>query len=507
MEAGKCRIGAAYIRVSTEDQTEYSPDSQLKMIRKYAKGADIELSEEFIFLDEGISGRSAEKRPGFLRMVGLAKQKPRPFDVILLWKFSRFARSRQDSILYKSMLRKECGIEVISITEQLSDDPTSILIEALLEAMDEYYSINLAQEVRRGMNEKFSRGGVVSIPPFGYRMGEGCFEIDSEKAALVRMIYADFLNGESYRRIAEKLNEMGVRSNRGNLFESRTVEYILSNPVYLGKLRRNLEGHDPTDRFHQGERVTVVDGEHEPLLEEEIFQKAQERIREIRRSHGKNARVSDADFMLRGLVRCSDCGSVLTRTAGGKALQCCKYARGQCRVSHYAGLERLNRAVLDRIKMDFTGADQEICISVKKREKKQETAEIMLERERKRLERVKEAYLSGIDSLEEYQQKKTEMIRKIEKIRQSQNKRNGADIEKKNAAARPEKKDAEARQEESTKNGRFVIPLDSLADLLGSGKISEAAKNEILRAFVTKIVFSREQGTICIFYGSSGKEG
>ena len=131
----------------------------------------------------------------------------------------------------------------------------------------------------------------------------------------------------------------------------------------------------------------------------------------------------------------------------------------------------------------------------------------MLERERKRLERVKEAYLSGIDSLEEYQQKKTEMIRKIEKIRQSQNKRNGADIEKKNAAARPEKKDAEARQEESTKNGRFVIPLDSLADLLGSGKISEAAKNEILRAFVTKIVFSREQGTICIFYGSSGKEG
>ena len=105
-----------------------------------------------VFLDQGISGRSADKRPSFMKMIGLAKQTPRPFDLILVWKFyCAFARSRQDSILYKSMLRKECGIDVVSITEQLSGDPTSILVEALLEAMDEYYSINLSQEVRRGM--------------------------------------------------------------------------------------------------------------------------------------------------------------------------------------------------------------------------------------------------------------------------------------------------------------------------------------------------------------------
>ncbi len=165
------QTAAAYIRVSTEDQTEYSPDSQRSKLKEYAAAHDLLLPEPFIYLDEGISGRSAEKRPAFLQMIGTAKQKPRPFDLILVWKFSRFARSRQDSILYKSMLRKECGIDVVSITEQLSGDPTSILVEALLEAMDEYYSINLSQEVRRGMNEKFSRGGVVSVPPFGYRMG------------------------------------------------------------------------------------------------------------------------------------------------------------------------------------------------------------------------------------------------------------------------------------------------------------------------------------------------
>ena len=160
------KTGACYIRVSTEEQTEYSPDSQLKAIREYAKRNDIIIPEEFIYIDDGISGRKAEKRPSFMQMIGTAKLKPKPFDVILLWKFSRFARNREDSIVYKSMLRKQCGIDVISISEQLGEDKTSILIEALIEAMDEYYSINLAEEVRRGMAEKARRGEVVSSPPY-----------------------------------------------------------------------------------------------------------------------------------------------------------------------------------------------------------------------------------------------------------------------------------------------------------------------------------------------------
>ena len=176
---------AAYIRVSTEDQIEFSPESQIKKIKEYAQYHNIHLPEDYIFMDEGISGRTAKKRPAFMKMIGLAKTKPKPFDVILVWKFSRFARNRQDSILYKSMLRKECEIDVVSITEQLSDDPTAILIEALLEAMDEYYSINLAEEVKRGMAEKFSRGGVVSAPPFGYTMGESRFEVEPDKAKIV----------------------------------------------------------------------------------------------------------------------------------------------------------------------------------------------------------------------------------------------------------------------------------------------------------------------------------
>ena len=138
------KVAAAYIRVSTDDQLEYSPDSQLEKIKLYAEKNQILLPAEFIFLDEGISGRNAAKRPAFNEMIGLAKRKPKPFDVILVWKYSRFARNREDSVVYKSMLRKDLNIDVVSVSEDVGDDKMSILFEAMIEAMDEYYSINLA---------------------------------------------------------------------------------------------------------------------------------------------------------------------------------------------------------------------------------------------------------------------------------------------------------------------------------------------------------------------------
>lgn len=343
MEQERFSTAAAYIRVSTEDQTEFSPDSQLKRIREYADSRHIRLPDHLVYMDEGISGRSADNRPAFLSMIRAARQKPRPFDLILVWKFSRFARNRQDSIFYKSMLRKECGIDVISVTEQLSGDPTSILIEALLEAMDEYYSINLAQEVRRGMNEKFSRGGVVSIPPFGYSMGADRYEIDPDRAPVLRMIFAEFLNGKDFRQIAGELNRMGIKTLRGNPFQPRTVRYMLGNPVYTGFQRRRTEAS----------AWSIVRGCHDPLISEETFLAVQERLRALGQRHIPRSRSAPAAFMLRGLVRCSHCGGTLTRVQKGNSLQCCRYARGQCPESHSVSLNKLNQAVLAQIARDL----------------------------------------------------------------------------------------------------------------------------------------------------------
>lgn len=102
----KNHFAAAYIRVSTENQTELSPSSQLKIIRKFADEKGYLIDEKFIFRDNGISGRYADKRPEFNRMISLAKQKPPLFSAVLVWKFSRFARNQEESIFYKSLLRK-----------------------------------------------------------------------------------------------------------------------------------------------------------------------------------------------------------------------------------------------------------------------------------------------------------------------------------------------------------------------------------------------------------------
>ena len=105
------KIAAAYIRVSTDRQTELSPDSQLKVIRQYAKQNGYIIPKEYVFRDDGISGRSAEKRPSFNQMIATAKQNPSPFSAIMVWKFSRFARNQEEAIVYKSMLKKN-GVTV-----------------------------------------------------------------------------------------------------------------------------------------------------------------------------------------------------------------------------------------------------------------------------------------------------------------------------------------------------------------------------------------------------------
>ena len=131
---------AAYIRVSSERQDEYSPDSQIRLIREYAEKNGYEIPDGFVFFDDGISAKSAVRRVEFNRMIAMAKEKTPPFDAILVWKFSRFARNQEESIVYKNLLRKK-GIQVISISEPIIDSPFGDLIERIIEWMDEYLSL------------------------------------------------------------------------------------------------------------------------------------------------------------------------------------------------------------------------------------------------------------------------------------------------------------------------------------------------------------------------------
>lgn len=162
------RTGALYIRVSTGKQEELSPDAQRRLLLDYASKNNIIISNQYIYEEDGLSGRKADKRPQFQDMIAHAKSKEHPFDVILVWKYSRFARNQEESIVYKSMLRKD-HVEVISVSEPLVDGPFGSLIERIIEWMDEYYSIRLSGEVVRGMTENALRGRNQARPPLGYK--------------------------------------------------------------------------------------------------------------------------------------------------------------------------------------------------------------------------------------------------------------------------------------------------------------------------------------------------
>ena len=410
------QTAAAYIRVSTDDQLEYSPDSQLDMLREYARTHEMILPEENVFREaEGISGRKADRRPEFQRMIAAAKKKPRPFDVILVWKFSRFARNREDSIVYKSMLQKQCGIDVISISEPIGDDKVSIITESIIEEMDEYYSLNLGEEARRGMQKKFETGGIVAQAPIGYKVENGEYVPDPATVPLIVEIFDLFLSGRGYREIASIMNERGIRTRYGNLWENRTVEYIIRNPVYIGKLRFSKKGRIRRD--YSNENMQIVDGKHPPLISQETFDKAQLRVYQLKSAHPYHARtLPKYDYMLHGLAKCSNCGRTLSATAG-KAVQCIGYAHGKCKVSHHIDINALDLLTL-RSAQDFL---EKGTFKLKiKREKHGDTTAIELEiaRLNDMMQRARDAYIAGADSLAEYTETKKRLTSEIERLQE-----------------------------------------------------------------------------------------
>ena len=121
---------AAYIRVSTDEQAEFSPDAQIKAIQNYCQNNNLILDKEHIYVDEGISGRKADKRPAFQDMIKHAKKKE--FDVILVHKFDRFARSREDSVVYKSLLKKNVALKLYPLPNLLKMTSSQLFLKQCL---------------------------------------------------------------------------------------------------------------------------------------------------------------------------------------------------------------------------------------------------------------------------------------------------------------------------------------------------------------------------------------
>ncbi|WP_105619425.1 recombinase family protein [Vallitalea okinawensis] len=412
--------GAAYIRVSTTEQIEFSPEAQKKAILAYTEKNNITIDPEHFFTDEGFSGRKAEKRPAFMRMIKIAKTKPKPFDLIIVHRFDRFARNREDSVVYKSLLKKEQGIRVISVTEQLEDDKFSIILESMLEAMAEYYSLNLADEVKKGMTEKARRGGFQAKPPLGYDIFEKGKPpmVVEEEAPIIKYIFDKFANeGSVPSIIAQQLNDMGYRTRNQNRFETRGIVYILNNPIYCGYTRWNYR---KKNKVNDPAEWIINQGEHELIVTKELWDQAQVILANSRNVDSKKARPSsEYKHWLSGVMKCSYCNGAMTyaQTHGYEYFRCNKKMKGSCNHSNYIRVNILEEAILGKLQKDMHNVEYFVDnMDADEDDFELKMLHKQLEQLDRKLHRIKEAYIAEIDSLEEYKCNKDKLLREETQI-------------------------------------------------------------------------------------------
>jgi len=397
-------IAAVYIRVSTDDQVELSPDSQLETLRAWAEKNGYVIPEQYIYVDEGISGRSAEKRPRFMEMIAAAKSADHPFDAILVWKFSRFARSQEESIVYKAMLAK-AGVDVISISEPLIEGPFGSLIERIIEWMDEYYSIRLSGEVKRSMTLNAERGVAQIAPPFGYQKnpaGSPFMIPDEIEATVIREVFADYLAGVPVWKIVDELNARGIRTHRGGAIENRTIMYWLQNPVYLGMVRWTPTGRTRRD-FHNPDTITVP-GDHEALVSREDFDAVQVLVAAASEAHRPKSRPSfELKDWASGVVRCASCGSTLVFQRP-RYMICNGYVRARCKDRNSITVDALHTAILERLRADVKAAYPLRYKITRSDDTERELRALRQQAEQydRKLARIRDAYVNGLDSLDDY---------------------------------------------------------------------------------------------------------
>lgn len=479
-----------YVRVSTGKQDELSPDSQAKLLKDYAKSHGYVVSK--IFFELGISGRKADKRPEFQKMIGLAKSSDHPADAILVWKFSRFARNQEESIVYKSLLKKKHNVDVISISEPLVDGPFGSLIERIIEWMDEYYSVRLSGEVTRGMREKAERGGYQARPPLGYKIVSHKEPpvIVPEEAEVVKLIFEKYVHdGMGLFEIARLLNSHNFKTSHGKEFERRSIEYILQNPTYCGMVRWNRTINESKEIRPESEWI-IAEGEQPAIISKELFDKAQERYKREYRPRGARP-PSTYKHWLSGIVKCPACGRTMTacKIENNKQtycyFRCYGYSKGKCAAKNSISSLKLEPAVLESIKSVLdTGKITYRKIEVKA----EDTADLktILEDQIKKidvkLQRIKEAYMNGIDTMEEYKENKRIVQGEKDSL---------------------EKQLSELKEEKiSTKNEDkdMLMRVKNVYDILSSDSVDAITKNDVLRSVVEKIVYDREKDELKVYY-------
>jgi len=288
-----------YVRISTEDQSNFSIDGQQKLIKDYCSKKDIHLIE--VFVDEGQSAKNFD-RYSWKTLESFLKLNYKHIDTLIVAKYDRFSRNLREALNTIENLEKKYSIVILSVNENIGLHPQSpyffqMRTQILLGAEVEWRMIR--DRTKFGINTAQKAGRWLNMAPFGYvnsrdNQNKPIIVIDNHKSLAIKYIFKQYIIGSSIEQIRKSLKEKGFIIKGKSAIQS-----ILSNPVYCGKIKVSAYYDEPEH---------LVNGIHEPIISEEDFYKA---MAISKSKKGQLHQVIRDEVPLRGVLHCH-CNKLLT---------------------------------------------------------------------------------------------------------------------------------------------------------------------------------------------------
>ena len=319
----KNKIIAIYTRVSTIEQAEegYSNDEQERLLTKWCNKNGYEIYK--CYSDRGISGKDIKYRPALKELLKDAEEKK--FDMVISWKINRISRRLSDVLKIVDIFEKN-NITFKSYSEPFeTDTPAGKMQFQMMALIGEFERGTIAQNVKMGMCAKARAGEWCGGRVLGYdlvpiddiqtgKRRKTKLIINEKEAEVVRIIFNEYANGKGYKAITNKINKLGYKTKKGNNFSVGSIKDILTNPVYIGKVRYNVrQNWSEKRRRNINANPIITDGIHDSIIEESLWDKVQAVLESKK---GKPARIYDGKFPLTGILKCPKCGAgmVIMRT-------------------------------------------------------------------------------------------------------------------------------------------------------------------------------------------------
>lgn len=322
----------AYARFSSDNQREESITAQLRAIREYAKKQGVTIIKEYI--DEARSA-TTDDRPQFLQMISEVAAAGVDVDYVYVHKLDRFARNRYDSAVYRHKLAAQ-DVRVVAVAQPLDDSPESVILEAMLEAMAEYYSKNLGREVMKGMRETAYQGKHTGgRPPLGYDVDPATkkYVINIQEAEAVKTIFSMYNQGHSYSEICDHLNKSGYKTKLGKRFVPTSLYEILRNEKYTGvfvfnRAASKKAGKRNNHSSKSDEDIIRIPGAIPAIIDNALFREVQKQMN--RRKQAPSTSKAKEVYLLTSLVFCGKCGGSMIGNRRPAGRNKTSYASYEC---------------------------------------------------------------------------------------------------------------------------------------------------------------------------------